>query len=87
MQRHNLEVQMTMAEEPEPIRPDIDLTAITAPALLVTGAHDLPDFHRVATGLAATLPGAQHVHLDWAGHLPSLERPADIDALLLAFLT
>jgi pimeloyl-ACP methyl ester carboxylesterase len=86
MQRHNLEVQLAVAEEPEPIRPDVDLAAITAPALLVTGAHDLPAFHRVATGLAATLPGAQHVHLDWAGHLPSLERPADINALLLAFL-
>jgi len=86
MQRHNLEIQMAVADEPEPLRAEVDLTAITAPALLVTGAHDLPDFHRVATGLAATLPGAQHVHLDWAGHLPSLERPADIDALLLASL-
>ena len=87
MQRHNAVVQMAMTEEPEPIRADFDPATITAPTLLVSGAHDLPDFTTVATGLAARIPGARHVHLDWAGHLPSLERPAEINARLLAFLS
>jgi 3-oxoadipate enol-lactonase len=32
------------------------------------------------------LPGARHVELPWAGHLPSLERPAEVTPLLVDFL-
>ncbi|MER7759902.1 alpha/beta hydrolase [Streptomyces sp. NPDC097619] len=70
-------------ERPEPA---IDLGAVTAPVLAVGGAHDLPDFREIAAGLPALLPAARHVELPWAGHLPSLERPAETTALLLDFL-
>ncbi len=47
---------------------------------------DLPDFRLIATRLAALLPAAQAVQLPWAGHLPTLERPDELSAMLTAFL-
>ncbi|MGW0398575.1 alpha/beta fold hydrolase [Streptomyces sp. NPDC003002] len=32
------------------------------------------------------MPGATHLELPWAGHLPSLERPEEITGLMLEFL-
>lgn len=64
----------------------VDLSSIVAPALVVSGAHDLPDFEEIAVHLAGVLPHARHLHLDWAGHLPSLERPDLTNALLVSFL-
>ena len=52
----------------------------------MSGAHDLPTFGRIAVDLAQRLPGSRHVHLDWAGHLPSMEDPAALNPLLLDFL-
>ncbi|MEU4564061.1 alpha/beta hydrolase [Actinoplanes sp. NPDC023936] len=71
-------------ESTKPTEPD--LTAITAPALLVSGAHDLPDFHEIATHLTTRLPHARHEELPWAGHLPNLERPDLTNPLLISFL-
>ena len=64
----------------------LDLSAIVAPTLLISGAHDLPDFREIAVHLAGALPHARHLELDWAGHLPSMERPDLINPLLLDFL-
>lgn len=86
MQRHAFEVQLAGDPEVEQIRVDYDIAAATAPTLLLSGAHDLPDFRRIADELAARLPDARHVPLDWAGHLPSMERPEVFNALLLDFL-
>lgn len=62
----------------------IDLAAIAVPTLVVSGAHDLDHFQHVARHLARSVPGAEHLHLPWAGHLPSLERPAEVTALVHA---
>ncbi|GAA4724324.1 alpha/beta fold hydrolase [Phytohabitans rumicis] len=86
MQRHAFEVQLAVTDEPEPIRVEADLSAITAPSLLVSGGHDLPDFGRIADQLATRLPGARRLDLPWAGHLPSLERPDEVNELLIRFL-
>jgi pimeloyl-ACP methyl ester carboxylesterase len=86
MQRNAFEVQLAATEEFDPIRHGTDPTAITAPTLLVTGAHDFRDFHDIAVLLAQQIPNARHVDLDWAGHLPSMERPGEINDLLLPFL-
>jgi pimeloyl-ACP methyl ester carboxylesterase len=37
--------------------------------------------------LSTRIPGARHRELDWAGHLPSMERPDELNPLLLTFLT
>lgn len=86
MQRHAFEVQLAAAEEYESDEVAVDLRAITAPSLVVSGAKDLPDFRQIAAGLAGLLPGAQLVELPWAGHLPTLERPHELSQLLTVFL-
>ncbi len=82
MQRHAFEVQLA-GPDAAPVRVDHDLTAIVAPTRLYSGAHDLPDFGRIAADLAGRLRDARHTELAWAGHLPALERPAEISELLL----
>ncbi|GGQ58836.1 alpha/beta fold hydrolase [Couchioplanes azureus] len=86
MQRHAFEVQLAATAEVAPVRTPVDVSAVTAPTLVVSGGHDLADFREVAARLAARLPGSRHVELDWAGHLPSLERPGTVNDLLLDFL-
>lgn len=70
-------------ELPEPA---FEPAAVTAPVLAVGGAHDIADFRDVPAELPSLVPGAVHVELPWAGHLPSLERPQEITRLLLPFL-
>ncbi|MFY1670475.1 alpha/beta fold hydrolase [Plantactinospora sp. WMMB334] len=87
MQRHAFEVQLAAAEDvPQLDLGEPDLGQITAPCLAVSGRHDLPDFRQIAARLPELLPTARHVELPWAGHLPSLERPAEVTALLVDFL-
>lgn len=63
-----------------------DLAGIRVPLLVVSGAHDLSDFRAGAAHLAGAVPGARHVELPWAGHLPAMERPDETTALLADFL-
>ncbi|MFF8412467.1 alpha/beta fold hydrolase [Streptomyces omiyaensis] len=89
MQRRAFELQLAAPEEHGP-RPagvtEDDLRTIGVPALVVTGAHDLPDFRAIGERIAALLPAARRVTLDWAGHLPALERPQETLDLLLDHL-
>jgi len=85
MQRRAFEVQLAADEldpPPQPERVEVDPTGITAPTLVVSGAHDVQHFRDVAALLAREIPGAERVELDWAGHLPALEHPDDTAALL-----
>ena len=86
MQRHTFEWQLAAAEWHEKVRTPYELSAVTARTLLVAGAHDLPEFRALARRLAAELPDAHLIELDWAGHLPSLERPDLLNPILLDFL-
>lgn len=89
MQRHAFEVQIAADEQdppPSPRRVDVDLSAIAVDTVVVSGALDLDLFTQVAEVLAREIPGAESVVLDWAGHLPSLERPDAVLALLLDVL-
>jgi pimeloyl-ACP methyl ester carboxylesterase len=62
------------------------LGAIAAPTLVVVGAEDVEDIRRAAEQLAAQITGARLETIAGAGHLPSLERPAELNRLLLDFL-
>jgi len=86
MQRHAFDVQLAAVEGSEPIRAQIDLAAITAPTLLISGSHDLADFRLIAVRLSEQLAYARHLELAWAGHLPSLERPDLLNPVLIDFL-
>jgi 3-oxoadipate enol-lactonase len=86
MQRHAFEVQLA-AEDVEGIELfETDLSAITARSLLISGAHDFADFREIAVELSQRLPKARLVELDWAGHLPSIERPDVVNPILVDFL-
>ncbi|GIH26712.1 alpha/beta hydrolase [Acrocarpospora phusangensis] len=83
MQRNAFEIQLAADPEPEVTRPEVDLTAITAPALVVIGGQDLADFATTGRHLVAEMPSATLLELPWAGHLPAMERPAEIATLLI----
>jgi 3-oxoadipate enol-lactonase len=85
MQRRAFELQID-APEVEALGTEVDVAAITARTLVVSGGQDLLFFQQVAEQLAGDIPGARRLHLDWAGHLPSIEDPAAVDTLLLEFL-
>lgn len=67
--------------------PEADrLGEITAPALVLTGEHDLPDFRRIARRLATAIGGARLISIPGSGHLLPLEQPAAFTAALEQFL-
>lgn len=86
MQRHAFETQLGADPEPVQIDNEIDLATVDVPALVVSGSLDLPFFRDCSRHLADTLPDARLVVLDWAGHLPAMERPEEVTALLLDYL-
>jgi 3-oxoadipate enol-lactonase len=86
MQRRAFDLQLAASEEFDLPSAEVDLSAVRAPCLALSGAHDLPDFREIAASLPDLFPAARHVELPWAGHLPSLERPAEVTPLLVGFL-
>ncbi|MGK3201622.1 alpha/beta fold hydrolase [Amycolatopsis sp. MEPSY49] len=58
------------------------LGEITTPALVVIGTADAPGLVELSHHLAASLPDAELVELPDTGHLPAMERPAEVTALL-----
>ncbi|MFG3052078.1 alpha/beta fold hydrolase [Kitasatospora sp. NPDC048239] len=86
MQRHAFDVQLAAPEGAGRIAVEIDLSAIKAPCLAVSGGRDLVDFRQIAARLPNLLADARHLELPWAGHLPGLERPAAVADLLTGFL-
>ncbi|SHF79381.1 alpha/beta fold hydrolase [Streptoalloteichus hindustanus] len=86
MRRRSAEVAFALDGTMDRRFADVDLAAITAPTLVVSGAHDLDYFGAIAGVLAERVPNARHVTLPWAGHLPSVERPEEVSALVVDFL-
>jgi 3-oxoadipate enol-lactonase len=64
----------------------LQLQRIRAPALVLSGAYDLPSRMQAARLLCTLLPGAEHVILADAGHLINLDQPALYSQLCRAFL-
>lgn len=86
MQRHAFDIQKDDTGEWALPPVEVDLSAITARCLAVSGALDVTDFRQIAAELPHVIKHARHLELPWAGHLPSLERPAEMTALLTEFL-
>ena len=70
---------------PEPSA-EARLAEIDVPTLLVAGDRDRPELVELVRRLAAELPDARLETIAGSGHLPSLERPEALNALLLDFL-
>ena len=79
MTRWSLELEIDEVEQ-------VDLGAVRARTLVAVGENDKADFHRIAERLVRELPNAERAVVPGAGHLPSVERPAETAALIAAFL-
>lgn len=62
------------------------LEDVTAPTLVIAGDEDVPDMRAIAAHVAERVPGARLEVVAGAAHLPSLERPAEVNRLLLELL-
>ena len=78
----------TFAVANEPLNPPAArrLGAITAPALIITGALDNPEILRAAGVMATELPNAQQVTIADAAHIPNMDQPEAFNKAVLAFL-
>ncbi|MCU0292976.1 MAG: alpha/beta fold hydrolase [Thermoanaerobaculaceae bacterium] len=62
------------------------LGEITAPVLVIEGELDCEDIHRIAGLIDRRVPGTRRVVIPGVAHMPNLERPAEVNRLLLDFL-
>ena len=72
-------------EEPDPPAAG-RLGEVKTPTLVVVGEHDRPDIHAMADALAGGIAGAERVVLAGTAHLPSMERPAELNRVVLELL-
>jgi 3-oxoadipate enol-lactonase len=90
MQRRAFELQVPVWQDAEEdlLVPDLAqrLSAVRAPTLVLVGEQDVADFHQIAAQLSREIRGARHAVIPNAAHLPSLERPAAFNELVLPFL-
>lgn len=90
MQRRAFALQQgagAVSEAPDPVdeHPEA-LASIVAPALVMVGESDLPDFQRGAEALAQALPRSRLATIEGAGHLAPLEAPERFRELLIEFI-
>jgi pimeloyl-ACP methyl ester carboxylesterase len=90
MTRRSYELQLPFDEEvgvgwPEPSA-ESRLAELDVPTLLVVGDEDRLELREQCERLARELPDARLETIAGAGHLPGLERPEALTALLLRFL-
>ena len=62
------------------------LAEIRCPTLVVVGDLDLPEMQAIAAHVAQKVADGRLVTIRRAAHLPSLEHPDELDALVLGFL-
>ena len=68
------------------LRVRIDPIKIKCPTVIITGGRDFDLFDDIGEHLFNTLPNSTRVKLDWAGHLPNLERPTEFEELLVSLI-
>jgi pimeloyl-ACP methyl ester carboxylesterase len=90
MTLRSYEQQLPLEGQVRTVWPDVSAEArldeIDLPTLVVVGSRDVEDIRKMAGRLAAEIPGARLETIQGAGHLPSLERPDELNRLLLDFL-
>jgi pimeloyl-ACP methyl ester carboxylesterase len=75
------------SEEVDPDPPLLTrLAELAVPTLVISGRADVPYVQEVSVQLARGIAGARAVELADTGHLPPVDRPADINAILREYL-
>jgi pimeloyl-ACP methyl ester carboxylesterase len=82
MQERAMRLQAGVDVEPTGLEPD--LAAVTMPVTVVMGERDVGDFIAIAHRLADELPAATLECVPRAAHLPALERPDAVAALIVS---
>ncbi|QDU28193.1 Arylesterase [Anatilimnocola aggregata] len=72
-----------MAERPDFTK---ELAKIDVPTLIICGAEDAIAPPAEMKEIAETIPGAKYVSIAGAGHMAPLEKPAEVNAAISAFL-
>ena len=89
MTLRSYELQLPVEDEVTGIWPEPPaaerLAEVSSPTLVVVGSDDVEDIVIMAEKLAVEIPGARLERIVGAGHLPSLERPDELNRLLLDF--
>lgn len=62
------------------------LGEINVPALIIVGDQDAPDIQRIAGLLQEKLPSARKIILADTAHFPNMEKSAEFNRIVLAFL-
>jgi pimeloyl-ACP methyl ester carboxylesterase len=94
MQRRAFEHWLALPEDAreavdeEALVPDLGarLGEVAVPTLIVLGELDVDDMHAIAERLSREIPGARFRSVAGTAHLPSLERPDEVNEVLLGFL-
>jgi 3-oxoadipate enol-lactonase len=60
--------------------------AIRVPTLVICGSQDRVTPPALSHVLAQSIPGAQQAAIEGAGHLGNIEKPAEFDTLVGAFI-
>ncbi|MBA3366212.1 MAG: alpha/beta fold hydrolase [Actinobacteria bacterium] len=63
------------------------LSEIAVPTLVLVGGEDVRDIRDIADRLAREVPGARLVVIPGTAHMPSMEKPAEFNQLVLDFLS
>jgi 3-oxoadipate enol-lactonase len=90
MQRRAFELQLAAGDEAvdELLVPDLGerLSELEVPVLAATGELDCEDILAIADRLEREIPDCRRATIARTAHVPSMERPAEFDALVLRFL-
>ena len=68
------------------LRVAIDPTQFLCPTVIITGLHDFDYFEIIGDHLSNLVPDNVRISLEWAGHLPNLERPIEFEELLISLI-
>lgn len=76
-----------VADHQRPVLPDVErLPLLTTPTLLLSGGHDLPDFHLIADLITGCTPNVHRIDYPEHGHMLTVEAPAACAEAIGAFL-
>ena len=85
-EEHRAVVRKSLEYDVEEVE-SVDLAAVTAPALVLVGERDKPDFREMAERLARELPNAEPLEVvEGASHLPSMDATEAVLGLVKPFL-